>query len=422
MLRFSITAAVAATIVVAAPAGAASIVYVKDGNVRLVDTATGVDRAITSSADWESPSQTDDGLIVAVRSVPSATAPSHRNRSLIRLTRTGEQIGGPGVPVRPDSSQNGPFDAKVSPDGRNVAFWKLQPTLSDYPVAAIAPTDDPTAYETENYWSLTGSWKPFWLSSTTAALFRQQNYPRVSTYTLGDQFSNPWFGNDETTPTQAGGDVTADGARMVTVVAGAQELRLYQLNGPPPAAPTPVCSITGPVGTFRSPTWAPGGGELAWADDDGIHRAQVRNWAACDIPDSLSIPGGDQPDWGAADGPAEAPAQGPAGTPTQGPVETPAEGPAAQSPGTVKILPPVVVKRSTARRKGIPVAVSCPRACKAVARVLVKRRVLGRVSRSVAAGTSRLLRVRAKVPAGVRRVRLKVAAGGVRRTFWVKIR
>ena len=395
MLRFSTIAAVAATVIVAAPAGAASIVYVKDGDVRILDATTAADRAITTSGNWESPSQADDGLIVAVRVVPSRTAASHRNRSLIRLTRTGRQIGGPGVPVRPDSSQNGPFDAKVSPDGRNVAFWKTQPTLSDYPVAAIAPVDDPTAYETESFYSLTGHWKPFWLSSATAALFRQQGYPRVSTYTFGDEFSTPWFGTDEGTPTQAGGDVTPDATRMVTVVDGAQELRLYQLDGPPPAAPTPVCSITGPVGTFRSPTWAPDGSELAWAEDDGIHVAEIRDLASCDIPGILAVPGGDQPDWG------------------------PAAGPAA---GRVEILPPVVVKRSTARTKGVPVSVTCPRACKAVARVVAGGRVLGRASRSLGAGASRLLRVRASVPKGVGRVKLKVAAAGVRRSFAVKIR
>lgn len=397
MIRSSSLAALAAAIAFPAAAAADSIVFVKGGNVHVYEGNEA--RAITSGGNWESASQTDDGTIVAVRTSPGASG-GHMNRSVIRLTRDGEQIGGPGVPVRPDSSQNGPFDAKVSPDGTRVAFWKLAPTVSDYPIAVLAPTDDPTAYETENFYSLTGHWKPFWASSATAVLFRQQGYPRVSTYTFGDQFSTPWFGNDEQTPTQAGGDISADGTRMVTVLDGAQELWLFELSGPPPAAPTPKCKLSSPAGTFASPTWSPTGTEFAWQDDAGIHVSQIRDWATCDIPNTVVIPGGKQPDWG------------PFGSAQQTP---PAD-------TEVSVDYPNTIKRARLRSKGIPVAVTCPTGCVAKVRLVTGRKVVARSRKTIGVGGTRTLHLKAALPAGVRSLKVKIAAAGDTGTFTVKVR
>lgn len=395
MLRSSVAAALAAGALAPAVAAAESIVYVKGGDVFLFDGSTS--RAVTSDGGWESPSQADDGTLFAVKGTPGAQA-GHTNRRIVRMTRTGMPIGDPSVPVRPDSSENGPFDAKASSDGRYVAFWKLRPDVSDYPIAGIVGAGDATAYQSGSFYSLTGHWKPFWIDADTAALFRQQGYPRVSTYTMGEQFSQAWFGSDEQTPTQAGGDVTRDLSRMVTVVDGAQELRLYQMNGPPPAAPTPVCSISQPVGTFSSPTWASSGSELAWADDDGIHVAQVRDWASCNIVEVLAVAGGRQPDWGVAGGPL-------GGTAAQVEVDVPAS-----------------ISRSRLRARGLAVAVTCPRACTAVVRLVVGGRTRGRASRRIAAGATRTVRVRARMPRGARRAQVRIAAAGQSRRRAVRIR
>lgn len=396
MTRSSLLAALAAAIVFPAAAAGESIVFVKDGNVGVFNGTT--TRMITSGGNWESASQADDGLIVAVRT-SQGTSPGHTNRVLVRLTRDGEQIGDPGVPVSPDTQQTGPFDAKVSPDGRNVAFWKLRDTVSDYPIAVVAPTDDPNAYATENFWSMTGHWKPFWVNSTTAALFRLQNYPRVSTYTFGNQFSTPWFGSDEQTPAQAGGDISADGTRMATIIQGEQEIWLWELNGPPPAAPTPKCKLSTPAGTFASPSWSPAGTELAWQDDNGIHISQIRDWATCDIPNQVVVPGGKQPDWG----PFGAAEQTP-------PADT-----------EVSVDYPARIKRARLRSKGIPVAVTCPTGCVAKVRLLAGRRVVARSSKVIAAGGTRTLRLRARLPRSVRSIKVKIAAAGDTGTFRVKV-
>ena len=58
-------AAVAALAAAAAPAGASSLVYAKDGNVRLTDPSGGKQHQVTFDGGYSSPSQADDGTTVA---------------------------------------------------------------------------------------------------------------------------------------------------------------------------------------------------------------------------------------------------------------------------------------------------------------------------------------------------------------------
>jgi hypothetical protein len=190
---------------------------------------------------------------------------------------------------------------------------------------------------------------------------------------------------------------------MVTALDGVKELRLYQLNGPPPAQPTAVCAIGNPAGTFASPTWSPTGNELAWQEDDGIHVAQVRDWAACDFPSALVIPGGRQPDWGPAGSDAPAPSPTPADT-------------------EVSVDVPASIGRTRLRSKGLPVAVTCPVGCTAVVRLVVKGKVRAKATAPIAAGATRTLRLKAKLPKGVRSATIRIAAAGDTGAFKVKIR
>jgi hypothetical protein len=78
------------------------------------------------------------------------------------------------------------------------------------------------------------------------------------------------------------------------------ELRLYRLNGAPPAAPTSTCSFQGDA--IANPSWSPDGRQLAYEAADGIHVATVGSIDDCaQITQSLVIPGGSDPDWGPAD-------------------------------------------------------------------------------------------------------------------------
>lgn len=81
----ALTALVAA--VAAPPAAADSLVFIRDHNVWLANAdASGqyqVTRDGTSGAPYESPSQADDGTIVAIRETPGA------RRQIYRMTQSG---------------------------------------------------------------------------------------------------------------------------------------------------------------------------------------------------------------------------------------------------------------------------------------------------------------------------------------------
>ncbi len=374
-------------------AAAESLVYVKGGDIHVLD-ARG-DRAITSDGAWEAPSQADDGTIFAVRK--SSGSAGHTNRAIVRLDHTGRSIGPVLHPVTPDSSQNGPFDLKAAPDGKHVAYWLLRPTISDGPVAGMTATDrdDP-----EHSYLLTGHWKPFWLDSATFAMFDTQHYPRALTYTVGDAQSTPWFGDDPSSRVSAG-DRSRDGRLLATVEVDEGRLVVSTLAGPPPGTPTAVCEFRGAAGSFQSPTWSPDGQRLAWAEDDGIHVATIRDLGTCDLPASVLVPGGRQPDFGPADA-------GPAG------VGGPA--PAAKVSATV-------AARATRAQisRGLAVTVRCPAACKASARLLVGSRTVARASTQLTRAGKRVLRLRARIPKGVRKVSVRVMIGSARDAATVTI-
>ena len=103
----------------AAPAAADSIVYVKDSNVWSARPDGSEQRRLTSDGTpqdpYSSPSQADDGTIVAVRGT-----------RLHKLDRQGRPLGTLNslLTDKPGSiGAVGPFDARISPDGRTIASW-----------------------------------------------------------------------------------------------------------------------------------------------------------------------------------------------------------------------------------------------------------------------------------------------------------
>ena len=103
----------------AAPAAADSLVYVKDSNVWSARPDGSEQRRLTSDGipqdPYSSPSQADDGTIVAVRGT-----------RLYKLDPQGRPAGTLSslLTDKPGSiNAVGPFDARISPDGRTIASW-----------------------------------------------------------------------------------------------------------------------------------------------------------------------------------------------------------------------------------------------------------------------------------------------------------
>jgi hypothetical protein len=115
--RCAALAALAATLTLglAAPAAADSLVFIKDHDVWLSrPDGTGQYRVTmdgTAASPYASPSQADDGTIVAMRAAPVG-AP------MVRLRQNGDVLN----EISPGALQAGPFAPHVSPDGRHVAF------------------------------------------------------------------------------------------------------------------------------------------------------------------------------------------------------------------------------------------------------------------------------------------------------------
>src|SRR5262249_7203922 len=108
----------------------------------------------TADNPWTSPSQADDGTIVAVRAKPNL-AP------IVRMRQNGSVINEiPGVPM-----QFGPFEPAVSPDGRFGAFQNVYRDTMGVSSDVLLTTADglthPSVYGTPGR----GAGSPSWIGS-----------------------------------------------------------------------------------------------------------------------------------------------------------------------------------------------------------------------------------------------------------------
>ena len=114
MLRLASVAAFL-TLVIAAPASADSIAFIKGGDVWLATPDGARQQQVTRTGTYSYVSQADDGTMIAL-------APGER---LHKLSRTGAVLAdfttyvSDGGPV---SRFQGPFNPEISPDGSKVAF------------------------------------------------------------------------------------------------------------------------------------------------------------------------------------------------------------------------------------------------------------------------------------------------------------
>lgn len=279
------------------PAFASSLVYLKGSDVWLGSPDGSVQRQLTTGGVFESPSQTDDGTVVAIE---RGEAGGHRFGFVHRISRSGTQLGANRCGPENSLTYAGPLGAEISPDGSLLAFHYFQdpspsPTAAYCPVGRDAPTTE--------FGEIGGHFNPSWISAERVVLFATSTLPNVIT-DAPNQDSEGWF-------TEGGERLDAGAAnRQLTmfagIVRGGSEVRIYQMNGPPPAAPTARCSFTFPGASdhYEHPTWSPNGEQLAWGEPDGIHVGDVPTLADCgQVSEELVIPEGRDPHWGPAAAP-----------------------------------------------------------------------------------------------------------------------
>lgn len=303
-----------ASLVAAAAASASSIVYVKQGNIWLSSPDGAIQRQVTTDGGYSSPSQADDGNIVALH-----------GGMFVHLDRHGHLLSPPVQGLAGASGGTtsfGPQDPRVSPDDSNIAYDVG--VLSSRWDAACSCYEQTTQYQTletavDRFTdpSVDGIVRdyatPSWVDNHTALLTATGiGIDQFATYLPGGggdtdpTHFTQWF-SDLGSPRMAKAQLTRSGDKLVALAGNASEnIGIYSIDNPLPAAPGLRCVINepSPGTTYDDPTWSPEGGALAFADPNGVYLTPVGNVASGDcssISPQLLLPGASQPFWGPAD-------------------------------------------------------------------------------------------------------------------------
>src|SRR4051812_13379776 len=378
--------AVAATLAVAAPAMAASIAYVKDGDVWLSTGDGSRQVRVTSTGGYSDVSQADDGTMIALQGV-----------RLHRLARSGAVLADFDTPVsdtRPAGQRQffGPFDPAISPDGSKVAYtyyWnsQTQDQTCFPPRCLIALNEGGTGYshsDRQTGWDEPGfarhsGWRnAAWADDDTTILSDPTHLPNFDVvvdrpaeragatgFLAKNWFSDTADGNPHT----SGGDISRDKRKLAFVTGGDDDsLTLYRVVTFPTAfpdgeadaseRPQPCYRYGSPIGGhYGTPTFSPDGTRLAFAVGNGVHVVDVPDLSGGCTTDGASansqllIPGATQPDWG------------------------PADVPTGTAPAAITVRS-VALQRALAR--GLKVSITGARAGRVVLRAKVQGRVVAR--------------------------------------------
>ena len=378
-----IALALIAVLCFAPAAHADSIVYTKGSDVWVAAGDGSGQRQVTKGLAYLYPTQSDDGTILA-----------RRGRGFDRLDRQGHVLSSfasvAGGPVM------GPWNPDLSPDGTKVAYW----------VGVMSSYFDPS---TGIHWKTPGSfviWQdalngavlgitnfyeyPSWIDNSRALLWDEGGAitPQVVISGVAQDHNDVvgWFRDsqtklpdDEPIHPIGAGELTRNGRSLAVVRGGAwignslahgpgNHIAFYRVNGFDQLPTQLRCWLSGPGGgQFDEISWAPSGAALAWDEPDGI-------WSTAFNADScpgtmnphLTIPGGNDPDWGPAEPGVDAP--DPASQPLPGPAPQPS--------------PPALAVSAKLSGRVVKVTVSCPVAC--TLKMTDGRRALA--SRKLAAG------------------------------------
>jgi hypothetical protein len=334
--RAAIAAVAFLVLAAASSASADTLTFIKDGNIWLSNPDGSGQYQVTfdgtAEAPYQTPSESDGGVIVAIRKTPG-----QRNQ-IYRMTQSGALLN---PPINTPAPGTGAIDGKVSPDGSLVAYWFVT-TVSDPGCPFCIVTSNRVLLSHSDRFTNadevgtpnTGGF-PSWIDNQTIML--GDGTPSQWYYRLGMPEAVEWFDDTDIVGSQSfetllDAEAAPTGDRLAVVRGDNQEeIVILKMNGPPPALPTAGCALQGPTGKFVDPTWSSDGRLLAWQEDDGVWTISVgADPLACLAYGTpvLRIPGAKNPDLSpAALNPGPRPPCGNPGNPTPCPAAPGSPGP-----------------------------------------------------------------------------------------------
>src|SRR5215217_783138 len=295
-------------LLLAAPAAADSLVYAKDGNLWSArpdgSGQVQLTRDGSAVAPYESPSQADDGTIAAIRGT-----------RLVTFDRTGAPRGSFGSVLtgKPGPiGAVGPFDARISPDGRTIGYWLgIMGGWYDYSTHTYySDPESAVVFQRATDGGFVGDTmfheEPSWTGDSSKVLLFEGMNGFAKQVSVGAPGANHnemrgWFHDSDVFADPGGwkpigaGELTRDGSRLAVLRAhdtvghfGHQRaarntIVIYSVNGFDKAPmPLPCWWINDNGYEMTPPQWSPDGRQFAWSSPEGIWVGTIGSTTSCD--------------------------------------------------------------------------------------------------------------------------------------------